>query len=35
MLTALWPDSLTVAYRLPVVGVAEPSFVIRWPTPPT
>ena len=32
MLTALWPDTLAVAYRLPV-GVADPSFVIRWPTP--
>lgn len=32
MLTALWPDTLAVAYRLPV-GVSDPSFVIRWPTP--
>ena len=29
---ALWPDTLAVAYRLPV-GVSDPSFVIRWPTP--
>ena len=32
MLTALWPDNLKVAYRVPV-GVPDPSFVIRWPTP--
>ena len=31
-LQALWPDTLAVAYRLPV-GVSDPSFVIRWPTP--
>ena len=29
-LTALWPENLSVAYRLPV-AVPDPSFVIRWP----